>query len=60
MLSECPHKYDKLILDKRVKAIPWRKDGFFNKLVLECWIFTSTEMNFSLNLTHDIYALCVT
>ena len=60
MLSECPHKYDKLILDKRVKAIPWRKDGFFNKLVLERWIFTSTEMNFSLNLTHDIHALGVT
>ena len=41
-------------------VIEHRKDGFFNKLVLECWIFTSTEMNFSLNLTHDIHALGVT
>ena len=60
MLNECPHKYIKLILDKRVKAPPWRKDGLFNKLVLEHWMFTGTEMNLSLNFTHGIHICGVT
>lgn len=46
-----PHLHGQLILHKRAKNTPGRKDTFFNKWCWDNWVFTCKRMNLDPYLT---------